>query len=310
MGDHYYWIGAVDGDWENTGNWTGGANFPGHTNADDDVTFSYECDHYPDTNLDRYARAVDPGGNGTSCDFDSLAISSDFIGTIGASGTELIFGADNIYIDCPQAGDIYLKGAHASYKLDKVYVTNAPEANTLYLDGLIVNAYLYKGNVNIVSGTTISGTWLYIGMRDSVADLILTINDTTGSATSLPNVVYCYGGIVENYAAIVSLDLSGGIWTQGNDGENSNVCGSITSNFRQYGGTFYWNRGNLPASYLYNGLFDASNGKSARSYSSFSVFSGTAILRNGTKSISGTVTQKGTGTIILPIGQTATLAGP
>jgi len=246
----FVWTGATDENFETAGNWD-------------------QESGYPDGSADRAIFSGTPtndcetSGETHSVNIGELCVMPDYTGAIGAAGSPLIIGADFTQIDASSASTINIEGV-TDYIQDHVTIQGTGGSNTVYIGGLITDLSIIRGNVEINDGSEITGKF-YIGYENSQnADVTLTIQDSDGSSTTLPD-TYVGGGIIINYAAIPNgktLYLDAGKWTHGQDHENDDACGAIAT-IRQKGGIFEWNKGNITNAFFYNGSVDASNGRLA-----------------------------------------------
>ena len=218
-------------------------------------------------------------------DLAGVYVWDDYAGGLAAVGTPFKFGAAEVIIASEQNTPIYMMGYSDAKRLDVIHINNTNNAGTVYLSGAFLGAcYFNKGRIDIATASSIL-TSLTIGyITNPQGDVVLTINDSTGSATTITGTVECSGGSVDNFAAIDTLNHMNGTWRHG-DGDMS-LCGYL-KNLNERGGILKWNAGTLGHTgaaagvvNLYSGVIDASGGPGARTIDNCTVSGGSLNLDN------------------------------
>lgn len=245
-------------DGNTSGSWADGRNF-----LQSDLTTRWAQNQYPgydgatSTNVDgdtalisvNAVNALAGGDYSTKGKLAKLSITENYKKSdntalaVGSSGTPLILtmqSTGSISLDCVNSGNIYLKGGgDGLYNVTVLNSKKTGTASTIYLDGTITNYSHLKGTVEIAATAVIAGTFKtghIIGQNDA----ILTI---TAGAT-LPSVIECESGVIENNVALTTLNQTGGLWKQ----EAGNVANGNVRN-----GTLQWDGGDITGTLICSG---------------------------------------------------------
>lgn len=192
------WTGAVDGDWNNTGNWSGG-QLP----ADGDDVIVQAGAGAMTTNLDR------SGGSGLRLNL--FVTDPGFTNNIGASGSPLTLNADRVVHRGTGTFWFRDKAGTDLFTTQEIVVDSDATGEAMHVDGDNVERLLIlKGNVTVESSAAPIGLVEVSYRSVPQTDARLTVNSGAGVIETM----FVMGGLTTCNARVRTMVASGGVVTQ------------------------------------------------------------------------------------------------
>lgn len=233
-----YWTGAVDGDWQDNGNWDGDIPV-----AADEVIFD-----------GRSAVAVTDGiavGETGGLDFDLLHFKTGHTGDVGTVSERLHTSAQKILIE--GSGTYYIEVSENATGQDQsiplviinnksatVYLTSNENTGSWcceFIEVIVLAGTVYIGDTNIDTAVQ----YLRITpIKTANVSVIIHEDCIRSKATAYNMTIFMKSGTCTMDSAVTLIELFGGIFNYGTDlGESPETDMNITT-LRIHGGTFNW----------------------------------------------------------------------
>jgi len=166
--------------------------------------------------------------------------------------------AGEVFIEGTLADNIFLSG-NATQEIDLLTVMDMQSGKTITLGGNVGTINLTKGHITTQATLTVEdANGVNVGyITNSISDATLIL---TAGTTITGGVINAQGGTITNSinGTIATVVIGKAKWTN-----TVGTSGVITA-LNQYGGTVYWNSGDITAGNIYDGTLDCTGGTEAR----------------------------------------------